>query len=186
MSSRPLIVLLLLAGALTGGCDRQSPPVEQANQSAPAAATPPGEADRRHKGDPAPPIPFTGPDGKRTTLADFRGRPVLVNLWATWCAPCIAEMPTLDTLAGRMQGRLTVLAIAQDLQGQTSVAPFWAKAGFRHLRPWIDSDAGLSIHYQANLPTTILYDGQGREVWRVAGGMDWGSQAAGVLVGETG
>lgn len=206
MSSRPLIVFLLLAPLVIGGCDRQSPPAEQPNAAAPVAtadempsstpASAPGNAteatvvdtigtlDRSHKGSAALDLAFTDPSGKKVTLAAFRGKPVLLNLWATWCAPCVAEMPTLDTLAGRLDGKVAVLTVSQDLEGAAKVTPFFAKGGYRHLEPYLDKDAGLSIAYQANLPTTILIDSQGKEVWRMAGGMDWTSVTAGELVDE--
>lgn len=197
MSSRPLIALLLLAAVMAGGCDRQSPKAGQATTAAgtaDAASTAPvgekvvhetiGTLDRSHKGEAAPALPFTGADGKPVTIADFKGRPVLLNLWATWCAPCVAEMPTLDTLAGTLDGRVQVLTVSQDLEGAAKVDPFFAKAGFAHLKPWLDKDAGLSLAYQANLPTTILIDSTGHEVWRMAGGMDWTGGAAADLIAE--
>ncbi len=204
MSSRPLIALLLVAGLVTGGCDRQSPKPEQAavatpapNSAAPAPDEMPlgsgaekvvhetiGTLDRSHKGEAAPALAFKAPGGKSVTIADFRGKPVLLNLWATWCAPCVAEMPTLDRLAGKLDGKMTVLTVSQDLEGAAKVDPFFAKAGFTHLKPWLDSDAGLSLAYQANLPTTILFDSTGHEVWRMAGGMDWTNTTAGELIAE--
>ncbi|MCA3254576.1 MAG: TlpA family protein disulfide reductase, partial [Alphaproteobacteria bacterium] len=70
---------------------------------------PAGKLDRRNAGKPAPAVSFTTRDGKSQTLADYRGKPVLVNLWATWCRPCVAEMPALDIMAQRLAGRVTVL-----------------------------------------------------------------------------
>ncbi len=200
MSSRPLIALLLVAGLVAGGCDRQSPKPEQAataaqapNSAAPAPAANGAEKivhetigtlDRSHMGEAAPAVAFTGPDGKAVKIADFKGKPVLLNLWATWCAPCVAEMPTLDTLAGTLDGKVRVLTVSQDLEGADKVGPFFAKLHFAHLQPWLDKDAGLSLAYQANLPTTILFDSTGHEVWRMAGGMDWTGGAAADLIAE--
>ena len=107
---------------LIAGCDRKSPAPEQANAASPAAdnaatsdevAAAPDEAtgtpaapidkiDRSHKGETGPTTSFTAPDGKSVTLASFTGKPLLLNLWATWCAPCVAEMPTLDAVAGTL------------------------------------------------------------------------------------
>ncbi|WP_343520615.1 TlpA disulfide reductase family protein [Sphingomonas sp.] len=137
-----------------------------------------GTLDRSHKGEPAPSVTFQSPDGKPTTLAAFKGKPLLLNLWATWCAPCVREMPMLDRLAQREGARLQVLTVSQDLEGAAKVAPFFAKAGFKALQPWLDPDVGLSTHYGVNLPTTVLYDAQGREVWRVSGDMDWDGETA--------
>jgi thiol-disulfide isomerase/thioredoxin len=198
MSPRPLIVLLLTGTMLIGGCDRQSRPAGQENTAsaalpdeAPAAPAAPSSGakpamtiDRGHKGEAAPGIGFADPDGKPVTLASFKGKPVLLNLWATWCAPCVAEMPTLDKLAAREAGRITVLTVSQDLDGKPIVMPFFAKGGYRSIKPYLDSQAALSTGYQANLPTTILYDSTGHELWRVAGGMDWTGAEAAALVAE--
>ena len=133
----------------------------------------------------APAIAFTAPDGKPTTIAAFKGTPVLVNLWATWCAPCIAEMPTLDALATETAGTLKVVTVSQDLDG-AKVPGLFKEKGYRALSPYLDPKLGLSTHFQASLPTSILYDAKGREVWRVLGGMDWSGAAAKALVAEAG
>ena len=199
MVPRPLIVILLMMPLLTAGCDRQSNAPEQANAatSAPlpdgvptdAARSPAGpEAmgvlDRSHKGEAASDLQFIDPAGKPVTIAAFAGKPVLLNLWATWCAPCVAEMPTLDGLADRLDGKLTVLAVSQDLEGAAKVDPFFRNAQFKRLQPYRDPQAALSIAYQANLPTTILFDSQGREVWRMLGGVNWAGDTATALVDE--
>lgn len=198
MSSRSLIVPLLLGALTIGGCDKQSQPAAQENSSTapisdkvpgapqnagpPATPTPAALVDRSHQGEPAPTLGFVDPQGKQVTLASFQGKPVLVNLWATWCAPCVAEMPTIDTLATAQKGKITVLTISQDLEGSSKVLPFFARGKYRTIQPYIDAEAAFSIALQANLPTTILYDATGHEMWRVSGGMDWtGKQAAGLL-----
>lgn len=189
---RALIACLLGLTVLIGGCDRQSPPAEQAADSAntPApdevtAASPvpvAGAIDRSHKGEEAPDASFLDPAGKPVTLAAFRGQPVLVNLWATWCGPCVKEMPTLDALAG--SGAVRVVAVSQDLGGAKAVAPFFKAHGFANLKPYLDPKLGLSTALGANLPTTILYDAQGHEVWRETGGYDWSGAAAKTLIAE--
>lgn len=186
---RSMIALILCILAV-GACDNQSPQVEQ-----PAAATAApiedvvveekiGTLDRSHAGEAAPPASFQAPDGASVTLAKFDGKPVLLNLWATWCAPCVAEMPTLDRLATREGDALQVLVVSQDLKGAELVTPFFRKAAFRTLKPYLDPGLALSTAFQANLPVTILYDAQGREVWRMVGGMDWTSQTAAELIAE--
>ncbi|WP_315443537.1 TlpA family protein disulfide reductase [Sphingomonas alpina] len=139
-----------------------------------------GTLDRSHKGEKAPGVPFQTPAGTKTSIADFAGKPVLLNLWATWCGPCVAEMPTLDAVAGRM----TVVAVSQDLEGAAKVTPFFARTGVKNLKPYLDPDVALSTAYQVSLPTSILYDSSGKEVWRMTGGMDWTSETAKQLLAE--
>src|SRR5690349_13091515 len=92
--------LLLIAVAFLALAACQKAEQQPANQAAPAAqAGPVKGVDRSHKGTPAPDASFNDPDGAETTLAEFSGKPVLVNLWATWCAPCVKELPTLDRLS---------------------------------------------------------------------------------------
>ncbi|HVI98206.1 MAG TPA: TlpA disulfide reductase family protein [Sphingomonas sp.] len=150
------------------------------------SAVTPGTVDRSHKGAAAPAVSFTAPDGKAVTLADFKGKPVLLNLWATWCAPCVAELPTLDALAVQRGDALTVLTVSQDLDGKAKAVPFLKEKGIAHLPAYTDPKLALSLAYQANLPTTVLIDAQGREVWRVLGSMDWMGDTASALIGEAG
>lgn len=199
MSLRSLIFPVLLSAVALGGCDKQSPTTEQAaiSTAAPLADEVPDNAaaervlpveadkiDRSHKGQPAIAATFKTPDGETLSLADFAGKPVLLNLWATWCAPCVAEMPTIDTLAGRLGDKVTVLTVSQDLEGSKAVAPFFARGRFPHLKAYLDDKAALSIGFQANLPTTILFDATGHELWRVQGGADWAGAQAAELLGE--
>ena len=190
-ASRVAIVCLL---ALTAaGCDRQSAAPAQANTAdanaaspdeatAPAAATAQVGVDRSHAGKPAPTTAFKGPDGKPTTLAAFKGKPVLVNLWATWCGPCIAELPTLEALAKR--GSVRVAAISQDTQATDKVPAFLKAHGAPTLVPYVDDQMALSLGWNANLPTTVLFDSAGKEVWRWKGGNDWAGAAAAKLIAE--
>lgn len=199
MLSRPLILLLLIVPLVVGGCDRQSRGDRQARRAARAAAAMEatgsqsgpkvvletiGTLDRSHKGEAVPDLAFMDPTDQPVTLASFAGKPLLLNLWATWCAPCVAEMPTLDALAGRLDGQVTVLTVSQDLEGAAKVDPFFSNAGFNYLQPYRDPQAALSISYRANLPTTILIDSTGHEVWRMTGGMDWTGTKAAELVAE--
>jgi thiol-disulfide isomerase/thioredoxin len=152
-------------------------------RSAPAA--PAGRLDRSHAGTPAPKAWFRDPHDDPASFEDFRGKPLLVNLWATWCAPCVAEMPTLDALAAREGDRLRVLALSQDHDGRAKVEAFFAGRDFTNLEPYLDPELAVMAALGVTiLPTTILYDSQGREVWRVTGIEDWESDRAAALVAE--
>jgi thiol-disulfide isomerase/thioredoxin len=141
------------------------------------------QIDRSHAGEAAPAALFTAPDGQPASLADFRGKPLIVNLWATWCAPCIKEMPTLDALAEREGEAATVLVVSQDLTGAKAVAPFFARSQFKRLEPYLDPENALAGALAAQtLPVTVVYDGRGIEIARVVGAMSWdGDRAAGLL-----
>ena len=191
MSARVAIVCLL--ALMAAGCDRQSAAPGQANTAdtntaspdeatAPATTTAQVGVDRSHAGEAAPSTPFKGPDGKPTTLAAFKGKPVLVNLWATWCGPCIAELPTLEALAKR--GTVRVAAISQDTQGADKVPAFLKAHGAPSLTPYVDDQMALSLGWNANLPTTVLFDSAGKEVWRWKGGNDWAGADAAKLIAE--
>ncbi len=202
MSSRPGVVLLLGSALFAAGCDRQAAAPEQANATTPAAtsdevvaAPAPAAAgkatstgfDRSHKGEAAPAATFIAPDGKQASFADFRGKPLLVNLWATWCAPCVAELPTLDDAASKLGDRVRVLTVSQDLDEKPDkVRAFLASRKFKRLEPYRDPAVALSAAYAANLPATILYDAQGREVWRRLGGYEWNTPEALTAIGEAG
>lgn len=179
------ILLLFLAACGEGGAPSDNAQTDQPGWKGPVQAPPTGRLDRSNAGRPAPATAFEDPDGASTTLADFRGKPVLVNLWATWCAPCIAEMPTLDRLAERESDRLHVLTISQDSDGREKVDAFFAKQGYRHLETWLDPKMALMFELKADtLPTTILYDSEGREVWRVIGVEHWDGGKAALLIKE--
>ncbi|MEA3049149.1 MAG: hypothetical protein QOG84_985 [Sphingomonadales bacterium] len=170
----PFLLLALV------GCHKSAPDNAQSGVEAPA---PLGKPDRSHAGRPGPQTEFLDPDGQSTSLAELEGKPVLVNLWATWCGPCVQEMPTLDKLAAAEGGKLQVVAVSQDMGGAEKVDAFFAKRKFSTLEAYRDpklqlmKDLGVEI-----LPTTILFDAEGREQWRVSGPLDWrGPEAAALL-----
>ncbi|MBU1755743.1 MAG: TlpA family protein disulfide reductase [Alphaproteobacteria bacterium] len=162
------LATILIAGLGLAGCDRGAP--EGAQESSGAVAS--GEIDRSRAGALMPAVNLVDPAGRVLNLGALQGGPVLLNLWATWCAPCVKEMPLLDDLAGDYGEDLTVIAASQDLQTE-KVQPFFEETGLEHLEPWIDPETQLSMALAEALPTTVLYDGAGREVWRVAGELDW-------------
>ena len=139
--------------------------------------------DRSRAGTPAPGSAFEDPDGEPASLADFRGRPLLLNLWATWCAPCVKELPTLNALALREGERLQVVTLSQDLEGRAKVEAFLADRKVGALEAWLDPEmkmmAALGV---TTLPTTILFDAAGKEVWRFTGDQDWAGREASTLI----
>jgi thiol-disulfide isomerase/thioredoxin len=129
----------------------------------------------------APDTVFTTLDGKPTTLADFKGRVVVMNLWATWCAPCKAEMPTLAKLqATYATAPVTVLPISVDRDGDLNLVNEEMAAN-PPLKSWRDPGYKISFALQPRAqgyPTTVIYDRQGRERARMAGPADWSSPEA--------
>ena len=189
MSSLIRSILFLAALSALVACDRGSEQTEQDIHSGDSKNTQKalvGTLDISKRGTPMLDVPFKAPDGSTVSLEDFKGKPLLVNIWATWCAPCIVEMPMLDELALREKERIEVLVVSQDLQGMEKVEPFFAKSNFRKLKPYLDPENGLSFGFGTGvMPTTVLYDAAGKEVWRVVGAMDWDGPKAAALMEET-
>jgi thiol-disulfide isomerase/thioredoxin len=184
---RLLSVSLTAAFALVlAGCDRESAETAQpAGIEVAGGEEFTGKIDRASAGQPIPAVTVTDPQGATLVLASLTGKPVLVNLWATWCIPCITEMPLLDDLAEELGDSVTVLTISEDMQGAEKVAPFFAEKKFANLPQWLDQENALPPAIGGNsLPLTVLYDAQGKEVWRVAGGFDWGSAEAREMIAE--
>jgi thiol-disulfide isomerase/thioredoxin len=126
---------------------------------------------------PAPDLNFAAQSGKSVALADFRGRLVLINLWATWCAPCVQEMPSLARLQARMP-ELAVLAVSEDRQGDAAVAPFVAKLGLAGLGIYLDpKNEAVHALKVDGLPTSILIGRDGKIDGKLEGAADWDSQA---------
>ena len=188
-ASRLLTYPVLAAALVAGGCDRQSASPAQPAAEAIASASPKsfnGTLSIENRGAAMPDFVLLDPAGKRLTSAELTGRPVLINLWATWCGPCILEMPMLDQLADGSGSKLRVLTVSQDLQGAEKVVPFFAQRKFKHLEPWLDPDNVLGQHYATGiLPTTVLYDATGREVWRMIGGHDWTGPRTTAMLADT-
>lgn len=125
---------------------------------------------------PVPEVAFTDIESKPANFADFHGKPVIVNLWATWCQPCLREMPSLERLQEKLAGKLTIAAISQDRGGEKAVTPFLAKLGLEQVKIYLDpkSEVGKAFGVRG-LPTSIVLDAEGREAGRVEGGAEWDS-----------
>lgn len=177
---------------MIAGCDSQGSKdaQPQASQDGTTTASAGGadkieKLDRSHKGEPMPNVSLVDNTGESLELSSFQGKPLLINLWATWCAPCIAEMPTLAKLIAREQELgVTVLPISQDMGQSDKVVEILRRRGLEQIQPWIDEQGDLGFKYGGNLPVTVLFDSQGKEVWRYTGGNDWASPAALKLIAE--
>lgn len=118
---------------------------------------------------------FHNPEDKPTSLEAYKGKVVLLNLWATWCVPCREEMPALDRLQALRGGPdFTVLPVAQDRAGRAKVEKFLGEIGAQRLPAALDTSMKSGRAWGTiGLPTTILLDRQGREVGRLIGGAEW-------------
>lgn len=183
---RALTVLLVLCGAgmlvlalHPAGTAPSSP--ENLSPQAPAgsAASPNlGQLTALPQPLPAPALQFTTRDGASKKLADFKGRLVLVNLWATWCGPCVQEMPALARLQTQLGDKLTILAISEDRQGDAAVAPFLAKNGIKNLAIYLDPKAAATNAFGAEgLPTSYLIAPNGTIRAKEEGGAAWDDPA---------
>jgi thiol-disulfide isomerase/thioredoxin len=126
-----------------------------------------------------PDLTFLDAEGAPHGLAEFAGRGLLINLWATWCPPCVAEMPALDRAQAALEADgIAVLALSSDRGGRAQVEPFYRDRGIRRLGLWLDprGAAGRALGVRG-LPTTIIVDRQGQERARLEGGAEWDQPA---------
>ena len=124
---------------------------------------------------PLPELAFTDAENKPLTLAGYKGKTVLLNFWATWCAPCVKEMPSLDRLQAEMgKDRFVVLPLSLDGPSRPKVAPFYADRKLANLGIYFDKGKKVLGALDVSvLPTSILIDAQGRELGRLEGEADW-------------
>ncbi len=135
-----------------------------------------------------PEISFNSPDGQKLTLADFKGRALALNLWATWCVPCRAEMPALDRLEAKSGSpHFEVAAVNVDTARLERPAAFLDQIGVKTLKRYADpsGDAFETLRMAGTalgLPTTLLIDADGCQVGVVAGPANWDSQEAAAAI----
>jgi thiol-disulfide isomerase/thioredoxin len=131
-----------------------------------------------------PEVKFQDGSGNERTLADWKGKVALVNLWATWCLPCRKEMPSLDRLQKDLgSDRFEVVAISVDRKGAEASRKFLADTGVERLALYVDPTARMSAELKVvGLPATLLVDAQGREVGRLLGPAEWDSDEAKRLI----
>jgi thiol-disulfide isomerase/thioredoxin len=132
----------------------------------------------------APAISFVAADGTEHHLADFLGHGMVVNLWATWCAPCVAEMPSLAALSKTLAPNdIAVLPLSSDRGGATVVEAFYSQHGITGLPVLLDPKGAAAHAWHARgIPTSLIIDKQGRERARLEGSADWSTPAAAALV----
>jgi thiol-disulfide isomerase/thioredoxin len=128
---------------------------------------------------PPPPASFTDAAGAVHRIADFAGKGLVVNCWATWCTPCVAEMPDLQVLARKVAAdNILVLPLSSDRGGAEVVRTFYASHGITDLPIWLDpKSAAVGAWGIEGLPTTLIIDRQGREQGRFEGAVDWAADA---------
>ncbi len=137
---------------------------------------------------PAPDLAFLGPDGQPVTLASFRGRTVLVNLWATWCPPCLKEMPALDALQAAAGGSdFAVVAVNIDTRNLDKPKAWLASNAITRLPYYADPQAGVfqvlrSTRKVEGMPVSLIVDSQGCELAILQGPADWASSDAKALI----
>lgn len=130
------------------------------------------------KGAPAPNFALPDLDGKMVSLADFRGKVVLLNIWATWCAPCVEEMPSLEKLHQELKGAdFVILAVSIDESGAPAVIPFMKKHNL-NFTALIDAKGVVkSLYRTTGVPESFVIDKQGIIVEKAIGARDWASPA---------
>lgn len=133
---------------------------------------------------PAPQAPLATGSGETVTLSAFDGQVVLLNFWATWCAPCVREMPSLDRLQAALGPEgLAVVAVSEDRAGLKAVEPFFMETGLEHLEIYLDPKGKFWREFGVRgLPTTYLIDRQGRLIGAMEGPAEWDEEDAVALI----
>ena len=126
---------------------------------------------------------FQGAEGE-TSLAAFHGKVVVLNFWATWCAPCVREMPSLDRLQTMLGGfDFEVVALSEDRGGMPLVMDFYERYGLENLARYLDAQGRVAAVLGVTaMPTTLVIDAEGREIGRMVGPTEWDSRAALALI----
>ena len=135
---------------------------------------------------PLPDFVFEDEHGQILRLADFRGHAVLLNLWASWCGPCVEEMPSLDALQGQAgNANLIVIAIDEQHSAPSEAEAFYKRHSIKNLKIYVDPTGRIASALHARgLPATFLIDANGNSIGKVEGGLDWTSPTAATLLNE--
>ena len=171
MRSHPILLMIGLAVgimSLFGLCDIMSPAAAQSSSLRPGNAPHP-------TGSMLPDFTFQDGTGRSVSLSDYKGHYVLLNLWATWCGPCAAEMPSLDALSQQFPAdKLTIVAIAEDHDGLAAARYFYKKRELKNLGLYADpTGQTISLLHARGLPTTLLLGPDGVEIKRFEGAENW-------------
>lgn len=181
----PLLLATLVGGALGAGAARAQ--MLDPGQRAQLAAMRSGDMRKliiRDAPLPAPDVVFTGRDGTEHRLADSNGKLRLVNFWATWCAPCRAESPSLDALARDRTGAdFAVIPIATGRSDPEAIDRFDAETGITTLTSFLDPQSTLARAMDVpGLPVTVLLNREGAEIARLLGAADWNGDSARAII----
>lgn len=160
------------AGALGGNVVARRARAQDMGSVAEMQEMPPGAA--------LPSFQFFTPDNKARTIADYRGRGVVLNLWATWCGPCVAELPTLDALAKSVAPvDIVVLPVSSDAGGAATVRAFYDSHGIDNLPILLDPGGAITQAWQVpGIPVTVIFDRSGHPRARLVGGANWSTPEA--------
>ena len=180
LRSIALYTSLLVAANVAGGLPAAAGPVDW------QAARDAGLTKLTDAVQPVPDVQFTDAEGKQVSLADWKGKALLVNFWATWCAPCREEMPSLDALQAQRGGEdFAVLTIAAGRNPPPAIRKFMDETGVKNLPMLTDERMALARGMGVlAMPVTILIDAEGNEVARMIGDADWASPAALAVVDQ--
>jgi thiol-disulfide isomerase/thioredoxin len=127
---------------------------------------------------------FVTPDGATHHLGDFKGRGMVVNMWATWCAPCVAEMPSLETLSKALAPHdIAVLPLSSDRGGADAVQAWYRAHDITGLPVLLDPKGAMARAFNARgIPTTVIINTAGQVVARLEGAADWAAPEAQTLI----
>lgn len=140
----------------------------------------------RHSPRPVPDINFTNAEGKSVTLSDYKGKVILLNFWASWCAPCVKELPDLDRLQQSLgDTHFKVIALSVDGKGFPNVQQFVDRLGLKHIEVFHDAGSkmffGLGLY---GLPYSVIIDKSGKEAMRLKGLVDWTNSDVNLVLNE--
>lgn len=185
MPPRTIILIVVLSGAIAlsaGGLYYHFATAGLRELAASSAAALPAASERafsmHETPQPVPQLRFTDGEGREMTLDTFKGRTILLNIWATWCVPCRKEMPALDRLQAKMgDADFEVVTLSIDRDGTTKAQDFYKEVGLEHLNIYVEEKPGtVSRNLKViGLPTTLLIDREGRELGRLIGPAEWDS-----------